>query len=634
MKDEKATQNGTKMNEMKIEDEMMDEKTVQGEIKKEDRKMEDEIKNEKKMEDENMENEENMEDEMKMRDEKVKKENKMEDENMENEENMEDEMKMRDEKVKKGEKRKMEDNPEIEMENKDKRKEYELKRNRLFQWKWLNAHPWLLITLVQKDTTEPVIIDTPYPHEQPRDTLVQSMYCGICSKHPSVASKDSEISKRRGTNNFKLEALKKHEASQSHKKCLEAERAINNPKTTEMYKCCKQLYEKDDEKMEKKFKTAFHIAALERPLDDYESLCALQKLNGVELGETYLTRSACTEFIDHISSVMKDDLCVKLKECPFFSVMIDGSTDHGVIEEAIMYVRYLEKSTGRPVTVYLGIQEPKAGTGKGYLEAVDSCFEKVINIDSVTWKQKITGLGTDGCAAMTGEKNGVVGLLRHDNKEFMGFWCGAHKLELAVVQCLEHYPEFVKVRDVLRSLYQEYHYSAKALRELKELAEALDDQISKPTNVFGTRWLPHLQSALQALFRGYRPLMMHCQNTKEMRVGSSGRQGRAAFSVKFLTSFKGLLFTSFLWDIAEEAAHLSKVFQAEFLTVTTAAAAVRKFEFQCLSMKKSNGPRVQAFLKETGGGNVFKEIEITRDGNDVAQYEKIKKSVLDEIDRA
>ena len=61
---------------------------------------------------------------------------------------------------------------------------------------------------------------------------------------------------------------------------------------------------------------------------------------------------------------------------PLFSVMIDGSTDHGVIEEAIMYVRHLEKSAGRPVTVYLGIQEPNAGTGQGYLEAVDSCFQK------------------------------------------------------------------------------------------------------------------------------------------------------------------------------------------------------------------------------------------------------------------
>ena len=226
-----------------------------------------------------------------------------------------------------------------------------------------------------------------------------------------------------------------------------------NPQNTEMYKCCKQLFEKEDEKMEKKFKTAFYIAALERPLDDYESLCSLQKLNGVDLGETYLTRSACTDFIDHISSVMKDDLKDKLMDCNFFSVMIDGSTDHGVIEEAIMYVRYLEKSVGRPVTAYLGIEEPKAGTGRGYLDAVDSCFQRATNIDAVTWKSKITGLGTDGCAAMTGEKNGVVGLLRQENAQFMGFWCGAHKLELAVVKCLEKFSDFVKVCDALRSLY-------------------------------------------------------------------------------------------------------------------------------------------------------------------------------------
>jgi len=47
-------------------------------------------------------------------------------------------------------------------------------------------------------------------------------------------------------------------------------------------------------------------------------------------------------------------------------------------------------------------------------------------------------------------------------------------------------------------------------------------------------------------------------------------------------------------------------------------------------MKKSNGPRVQTFLEETVEGDVFKEIEITRDANDVAKYEKIKRSSLDE----
>ena len=30
-------------------------------------------------------------------------------------------------------------------------------------------------------------------------------------------------------------------------------------------------------------------------------------------------------------------------------------------------------------------------------------------------------LGTDGCAAVTGEKNGVLGLLRQENTQFMSF---------------------------------------------------------------------------------------------------------------------------------------------------------------------------------------------------------------------
>jgi len=81
---------------------------------------------------------------------------------------------------------------------------------------------------------------------------------------------------------------------------------------------------------------------------------------------------------------MKDDLKDKLMDCNFFSLMTDGSTDHGVIEEAFTYVRYLEKSIARPVTAYLGIEEPKAGTGRGYLDVVDSCFQRATNMDSVT----------------------------------------------------------------------------------------------------------------------------------------------------------------------------------------------------------------------------------------------------------
>lgn len=97
-------------------------------------------------------------------------------------------------------------------------------------------------------------------------------------------------------------------------------------------------------------------------------------------------------------------------------------------------------------------------------------------------------------------------------------------------------------RKTLQSLYKEYHYSPKALRELRELPNALEGKVSRPVNVLGGQWLPQLESALKILFNGFKVLVMHLKNTKEGRVGLAGRQGRATFSEKFLTSMKGLLF--------------------------------------------------------------------------------------------
>ena len=137
---------------------------------------------------------------------------------------------------------------------------------------------------------------------------------------------------------------------------------------------------------------------------------------------------------------------------------------------------------------------------------------------------------------------------RSINKLLQGVLVGAQQVvEFAVVKSLEHYDDFIKLRETLQSLYQEYHYSAKALRELRNLAEALEEKVSRPLNVLGARGLPHLQTALKIVFDGYKVLVMHSENTKEGRVGSAGRQGRATISAKFLTSLKGLLFAHLTW---------------------------------------------------------------------------------------
>ena len=84
--------------------------------------------------------------------------------------------------------------------------------------------------------------------------------------------------------------------------------------------------------MEKNILTAFTTVAIERPFDDYETFCALQNLNGADVGETCTTRSGCTEFLHHISDVIREETRVKLTEGNFTSAMADGGTDFGTLD--------------------------------------------------------------------------------------------------------------------------------------------------------------------------------------------------------------------------------------------------------------------------------------------------------------
>lgn len=50
----------------------------------------------------------------------------------------------------------------------------------------------------------------------------------------------------------------------------------------------------------------------------------------------------------------------------------------------------------------------------------------------------------------------------------------------------------VEVYDVLNLAWKTYHFSAKSAGNLKALAGELSVNVLKPTQVTGTRWLPHV----------------------------------------------------------------------------------------------------------------------------------------------
>ncbi|KAJ8332554.1 hypothetical protein SKAU_G00423430 [Synaphobranchus kaupii] len=128
------------------------------------------------------------------------------------------------------------------------------------------------------------------------------------------------------------------------------------------------------------------------------------------------------------------------------------------------------------------------------------------------------GFGSDGAAVMVGRRGGVSTLLRQEIPHLINIRCLGHGLELAAMETISQHANMKKVTDLLRGLYKQYHYSPKAWRELRELVEILNIKIWKPANLGGTRWLPHIEKALNTLMRDYTPVLTHMENTLETRV--------------------------------------------------------------------------------------------------------------------
>ncbi|KAJ8399635.1 hypothetical protein AAFF_G00410460 [Aldrovandia affinis] len=104
------------------------------------------------------------------------------------------------------------------------------------------------------------------------------------------------------------------------------------------------------------------------------------------------------------------------------------------------------------------------------------------------WKQKLVGFGTNGAPVMVGRRGGVSTLLREEVPHLINIQCFAHGLELE--------------------------------NEEKDL-EA--DQSG------GTRWLPHVERALQTLMKDYAVVLAHMENTIETSMHSTAGESLEGF---------------------------------------------------------------------------------------------------------
>ena len=440
------------------------------------------------------------------------------------------------------------------------------------------------------------------------DSEGNRMFCKFCRDNPTCSDSSSNFVS--GSQNFKIESVRSHETSTGHTRCVAAAKVSENPQLAPLPRALLSMSKEVSQKMERLFDIAYFVAKREMPFTSFPHLCKLEMKHGVELGNTYINDKACKTSVTAIAGQLKLELSSKLQSSKFIGVMADSACDVGVREVEDVYTCHLVK--GEIENSFVGLKACENSKAPGIKAAVETAMTEVCR----DWKEKTVALGADGANVMLGEISGVYGLLKQEIPHIMKVHCVAHRLELSFADTLSDVPVLKDVKEMLQGIWKHYHYSAKAVRELKELAESMEVRAYKAIKADGTRWVPHMQRALNILLsKNFQVVVLHFQHTSQARDASNQMQGRAVNYSKKFTSYKFVAIMHLLLDIVDALSKVSLSFQEDGITISRVQDNLTALLAKLESFKERPGQQLNSFLTEVGDGNTFKGIELQRDAD-------------------
>lgn len=172
------------------------------------------------------------------------------------------------------------------------------------------------------------------------------------------------------------------------------------------------------------FRTAHAIALSNKPYSDFKWMCQLDQIKGLDLGSTYHNDKSCRVFIKAIAMTEREKIKTEVQSSDFVSILCDGSTDAAIIDNEIVYIRYVSK-TGPKVT-FLGCMQVSKADAKGIFNAIVRACE----LNGICWQSivtKLVALGCDGASVMLGSKGGVAALMKRENSAVVPVHCFGHR---------------------------------------------------------------------------------------------------------------------------------------------------------------------------------------------------------------
>ena len=425
---------------------------------------------------------------------------------------------------------------------------------------------------------------------------VEKLYCRVCQKYKQQLSTMKDFSNAWiiGSKNLKLSNAKDHANSNCHLRAFRLhaneirtgsggslqmpEKLMPGPNQPTVIEGFSQMSEIAQEQLKKKFELAYFVAKKELPFTMYEDLVTLEKHHGVDIGEVYVNRIECANFIDYHGEYLSKTLENDLSEAHFYSVLTDGTTDCSVTEE-LVYVLYFdpkrnEESVGVKLA-FLSLKDVKKADAPGIESVIESSFASVGTTKNELYS-KLVGFGADGASVNSGDKNGVKALLQQKSPWLIFQWCVAHRLELALKDALQP-TWFKQVDQMLTKLHSFYNKSPKKLYELKSLHKLLQNTFDfvegsiKPKRANGTRWISFKLAALRLVLDKFGIYLMHLENLAQ----EEGNNEIVGHLKKWKTS-QMLLHIAFFIDVLTPAAELSKIYQEDDIDIVSATSALNR----------------------------------------------------------
>lgn len=193
--------------------------------------------------------------------------------------------------------------------------------------------------------------------------------------------------------------------------------------------------------------------------------------------QKYTSMRHISDLVTIFYEVIWEKIAEEVRSSPFYSVMVDETTDVATTNQLIVYLRYLKK--GKSCTTFGGVVALPNGKADTIRQAILSFLDS-----NRLPLERMCAFGSDGAAVMVGRLNGVSTQLRDRVPHLLSNHCVAHRLALASAQAAAKVPYLEKFKRIVEQLYRFYNFSSVRTATLKEIQVCLLSCKCKSTLLF------------------------------------------------------------------------------------------------------------------------------------------------------